>query len=166
MPNDYLDIRKSVIISSPAGSGKTEKLARRYIALLKGGVDVERILAVTFTEKAAAEMKQRILRILREEDREMFQGLLEKMSLMRVSTIHSFCATLLRRFSFEAGVDANYSIESDIDSRISWDVILHELLMKLGAGGEGHAGSFGLAGRAAVDRKRGCGLSANDQPHV
>ncbi|HDO25747.1 MAG TPA: hypothetical protein ENG95_03765, partial [Nitrospirae bacterium] len=64
--NKYLDINKSVMISSPAGSGKTEKLARRYIALLRSGVDVERILAITFTDKAAAEMKQRILRILRQ----------------------------------------------------------------------------------------------------
>jgi ATP-dependent exoDNAse (exonuclease V) beta subunit len=58
--DNYLDISKSVMISSPAGSGKTEKLARRYIALLRSGVDVKRILAITFTERAAAEMKQRI----------------------------------------------------------------------------------------------------------
>jgi len=134
----YLDVNKSVIISSPAGSGKTEKLARRYIALLKSGVDVERILAITFTEKAAAEMKQRILRILREEDSGLFHALLDKMSLMRVSTIHSFCATLIRRFSFEAGIDADYTIENEIDSRILWDIILHDLLMRVGAGGEGH----------------------------
>ena len=76
--SNYLDVHKSVIISSPAGSGKTEKLARRYIALLKSGVDVERILAITFTDKAAAEMKQRILRILKEEDENLFKRLLEK----------------------------------------------------------------------------------------
>jgi ATP-dependent helicase/nuclease subunit A len=57
--NAYLDTDKSVLISSPAGSGKTEKLARRYIALLQKGIDVERILAITFTDKAAAEMHSR-----------------------------------------------------------------------------------------------------------
>jgi len=50
MNENYLDISKSIMISSPAGSGKTEKLARRYIELLKSGSDVERILAITFTE--------------------------------------------------------------------------------------------------------------------
>ena len=54
---NYLDTGKSVMISAPAGSGKTQKLAGRYIALMKSGVDVERILAVTFTEKAAAELR-------------------------------------------------------------------------------------------------------------
>ncbi|UCD34233.1 MAG: UvrD-helicase domain-containing protein, partial [Nitrospiraceae bacterium] len=100
----YLDTNKSIIISSPAGSGKTEKLARRYIALLEGGVEAERILAITFTDKAAAEMKQRILRILKREDQGLFEKLRERMPLMRVSTIHSFCGTLLRRFSFEADI--------------------------------------------------------------
>ncbi len=130
--SNYLDVNKSVIISSPAGSGKTEKLARRYIALLQAGVDIERILAITFTDKAAAEMKQRILKILKQEDKGLFDKLLENMSLMRVSTIHSFCGTLLRRFSFEAEIDPNYTIEDAIDSRIMWDEILYEVLMEVG----------------------------------
>jgi ATP-dependent helicase/nuclease subunit A len=134
----YLDTNKSVIISSPAGSGKTEKLARRYIALLQKGVDIEKILAITFTEKAAAEMKQRILKILKEENEELFSKLLEKMSLMRVLTIHSFCGMLLRRFSFEATIDPNYKIEDAIDSRIAWEEILYEILMDAGKGEEGH----------------------------
>lgn len=142
--SNYLDITKSVIVSSPAGSGKTEKLARRYIALLESGVDVERILAITFTEKAAAEMKQRILKILKEENKILFKHVLEKMSLMRVLTIHSFCGTLLRRFSFEAGVDPNYKIEEPIDSRITWEQILYEVLMEAGVtpspGGAGKNG--------------------------
>ncbi len=134
----YLDTGKSVIISSPAGSGKTEKLARRYIALLQSGVKVDRILAVTFTDKAAAEMKQRILRILKNESPKLFMLLLEKMSLMRVTTIHSFCGTLLRRFSFEAGIDPNYRVENAIDSRIGWEEIIYSLLMEAGSGDSGH----------------------------
>jgi len=135
---NYLDTNKSIMISSPAGSGKTEKLARRYIALLKAGVDIERILAITFTDKAAAEMKQRILRILKEEDKKLFDVLLEKMPLMRVSTIHSFCGTLLRRFSFEAGVDPNYKVEDAIDSQMVREEIFYDVLMNAGAGGQGH----------------------------
>lgn len=134
----YLDTQKSVIISSPAGSGKTEKLARRYIALLKSGVEADRILAVTFTDKAAAEMKQRILKILRKEDPALFDSLIQKMPLMRVSTMHSFCGTLLRRFSFEAKIDPNYRVENAIDSRIAWEDIIYGLLMETGMGDGGH----------------------------
>ena len=132
----YLNTDKSVMISSPAGSGKTEKLARRYIALLQRGVDVERILAITFTDKAAAEMKQRILRILRDEDATLFHSLLEKMPLMRVTTIHSFCGTLLRRFSFDAGIDPNYGIADEMASGMEWEQILYDVLMDHGSSGE------------------------------
>ncbi len=136
--DSYLDTNKSIIISAPAGSGKTEKLARRYIALLQKGVDAERILAITFTDKAAAEMKQRILRILKDEDPGLYAALLDRMPLMRVSTIHSFCGTLLRRFSFEAGIDPAYRVEDAIDSRMVWEEILYEVLMEAGAGDRGH----------------------------
>ncbi|MBI4842749.1 MAG: UvrD-helicase domain-containing protein [Nitrospirae bacterium] len=175
---NYLNTDKSVIISSPAGSGKTEKLARRYIALLKSGVSVERILAVTFTDKAAAEMKQRILTILKAEDSRLFDTLLEKMPLMRVTTIHSFCGTLLRRFSFEAGIDANYRVENAIDSRIMWEEIIYGLLMEAGAGDGNHElflqtiGEKGFRGLASLSdtvnslyEKRPFSLEAVVPPH-
>src|SRR4030065_2037000 len=127
---NYLNINKSVMVSSPAGSGKTEKLARRYIALLRDGVDVERILAVTFTDKAAAEMKQRILKILKDEDEKLFLHLLERTPLMRVSTIHSFCGKMLRRFSFDADIDPNYSISDEGDAWLEWNEIIYDVLME------------------------------------
>ena len=126
------------MISAPAGSGKTEKLARRYIALLQSGIEVERILSITFTDKAAAEMKKRILKILKTEDPKMFSILLNKMPLMRVSTIHSFCGTLLRRFSFEASIDPNYRVEDAIDSAMSWEEMLYQVLLDAGKGFKGH----------------------------
>ncbi|GAB4541388.1 MAG: hypothetical protein Fur0020_10780 [Thermodesulfovibrionia bacterium] len=153
----YLDTQRSVIISSPAGSGKTEKLARRYIALLREGVDIERILAITFTDKAATEMKERILRILREEDDELFNKVIGRMSLMRVSTIHSFCGNILRRFSFEAGVDPNYRIVDSIDSDIAWDEIFDEVLMDPEDGGLllRLIGGMGFRGRRALRKVMG-----------
>jgi len=126
------------MISAPAGSGKTERLARRYIALLRAGVDVERILAITFTDKAAAEMKQRILQKLKREDRTLFDAVLDRMPLMRVSTIHSFCGTLLRRFSFEARLDPNYRVEDATDSSMAWEEVLYQVLMEAGRGLTGH----------------------------
>lgn len=136
MTESYLDITKSVLISSPAGSGKTEKLARRYIALLQNGSDVERILAITFTEKAAAEMKERILNILRAEDTEMFNSVRDKMPRMRISTIHSFCLKLLKRFSIEIGMDPSLEVMDSFNADILWSEAIYESLLEDGLSGE------------------------------
>ncbi len=130
MNDNYLDISKSVMISSPAGSGKTEKLARRYIELLKNGSDVERILAITFTDKAAAEMKERILNILKKEDPELFERVREKMPRMRISTIHSFCLKLLKRFSLDLDIDPSLEVMDSFNADILWNEAIYESLME------------------------------------
>lgn len=135
--NDYLDITKSVMISSPAGSGKTEKLARRYISLLKGGSHVERILAITFTDKAAAEMKERILNILKTEDIDLYERLREKVPRMRISTIHSFCLKLLKRFSLDLGIDPSLDVLDSFSQDILWSEAVYESLLKEGQMGKG-----------------------------
>lgn len=127
---NYLNIQKSVFISSPAGSGKTEKLARRYISLLKGGTEIQKILAITFTEKAAAEMKERILKILEKEDPDMFRTVLENMPLMRISTIHSFCLKLLKRFSIELGLDPSLDVIDEFNASILWSESVYETLIE------------------------------------
>lgn len=126
----YLDIAKSVIISSPAGSGKTEKLARRYINLLLNGSEIEKILCITFTEKAAAEMKERILTILEKENPELFLRIKEKMPLMRISTIHAFCLKLLNRFSIELGIDPSLDVMDEFNASLLWLEAVYECLME------------------------------------
>ncbi|MBM4141167.1 MAG: hypothetical protein FJ242_06720 [Nitrospira sp.] len=125
----YLDITKSVIISSPAGSGKTEKLARRYVSLLHGGSEIEKILAITFTEKAAAEMKERILHILENAYPELFLKVKEKIPLMRISTIHAFCLKLLKRFSIDIGLDPSLDVMDDFNASLLWSESVYECLM-------------------------------------
>lgn len=132
MVENYLDISKSVMISSPAGSGKTEKLARRYIELLKHGSGVERILAITFTEKAAAEMKERILNILQKDDPAMFDAVRAKMPKMRISTIHAFCLKLLKRFCLELGMDPAVKVMDSFDSDNLWNEAVYETLIEDG----------------------------------
>jgi ATP-dependent helicase/nuclease subunit A len=124
----YLDTTKSVIISSPAGSGKTEKLSRRYVSLLLMGSRLEDILAITFTDKAAAEMKKRILEILEAEHPDLFTAIREKMPFMRISTIHSFCLKLLKRFSIELGLDPSLAVIDDFTAATLWTEAVYESL--------------------------------------
>jgi len=130
MAEKYLDTAKSIIISSPAGSGKTEKLARRYISLLLDGSDIEKILCITFTEKAAAEMKERILNIVEKENPELLPVIKEKMPLMRISTIHSFCLKLLKRFSIELGVDPSLDVMDEFEAALLWSEAVYECVME------------------------------------
>lgn len=134
---DFLDITKSVMISSPAGSGKTEKLARRYISLLKAGSEVERILAITFTDKAAAEMKERILNILKAESLDLFERIREKVPRMRISTIHSFCLKLLKRFSIDLGIDPSLEVLDSFNAGILWSEAIYETLLEESRTGQG-----------------------------
>ncbi|MDA8168410.1 MAG: UvrD-helicase domain-containing protein [Nitrospiraceae bacterium] len=125
---DYTDVKKSFIISSPAGSGKTEKLARRYISLLDSGGEVERILAITFTEKAASEMKQRILKILSSEKPGLYGKVKPRVPLMRISTIHAFCLRLLKRFSLELGLDPDLSVADEGAANSLWQEAVADAL--------------------------------------
>ncbi len=130
MTQNYLDISKSVMISSPAGSGKTEKLARRYVELLKNGSEVERILAITFTNKAAAEMKERILNILKKENEALFDKVREKIPRMRISTIHAFCLKLLKRFCVELNMDPSIEVMDSFNADVLWSESIYDCLIK------------------------------------
>ena len=117
------------VIFAPAGSGKTEQLSRRYIELLQAGVKPERILTLTFTEKAAAEMKERILKRLSEQNPTLHRLLLDDILKLRISTIHSFCLSLVKRFAPLLGLDPRVDVLADSDSL--WDNAKYDTLMQV-----------------------------------
>jgi len=125
---EFTNPKRSFILSAPAGSGKTEKLARRYVSLLMAGSDVERILAITFTERAASEMKERILSILAAEAPELYRQVKPKVPLMRISTIHAFCLRLLRRFSLELSLEPHLQVADEATAQALWTEALYEML--------------------------------------
>src|SRR2546421_11320600 len=88
-----VDPTQNVVLEASAGTGKTRVLVERYVNLLLAGVDPERILAITFTRKAAAEMRQRIIERLK-ETRE-WKALRERLGDIVISTIDAFCLSLI-----------------------------------------------------------------------
>jgi ATP-dependent helicase/nuclease subunit A len=131
----------SAWVAANAGSGKTHVLAQRVINLLLQGVAPEKILCITFTKAAAANMAKRVFDTLgdwtKRDDqkldaaikgsgietsattrtlaRRLFARALETPGGLKVQTIHAFCAQLLQRFPFEANVAARFSVLDDAE---------------------------------------------------
>jgi len=95
-----------LLIVAGAGSGKTEVLTKRFAYLVSQGVSPQSILALTFTEKAAQEMLERIDTLIPIAAEEPY-----------ISTFHSFCDRLLRDYGLEIGLDTGYKI---IDEAAAW----------------------------------------------
>jgi len=131
----------SVFVSANAGSGKTHVLVQRVIRLLLADVAPEKILCITFTKAAAANMAERVFdtlghwitlddaaldaaiagtgaqtsRAMRQRARELFACALETPGGLKVQTIHALCTRLLQQFPFEANVPARFSVLDDRD---------------------------------------------------
>jgi ATP-dependent helicase/nuclease subunit A len=96
-------------------------LVERYVNLLRAGVDPEHILAITFTRKAAAEMRQRVIERLKDASRlsqadaARWRDLRDRLGDIGISTIDAFCLSLLREFPLEADVDPGFDLAADTD---------------------------------------------------
>jgi ATP-dependent helicase/nuclease subunit A len=110
----------TLFVEAGAGTGKTRALVDRVISLVLGGRPIERIIAITFTERAAAELSERI-RIGLEaavdeepEKRDLIEAALAALDRAQISTIHSFCKSLLHRYAAEAAVDPSFDIQDEV----------------------------------------------------
>ncbi len=107
----------NVFVNAGAGSGKTRILVARYVEILKRGLaGVNDIVAITFTRKAAKEMKGRIRDHLARE----FQSsdLLYELEAAPISTIHGFCSRLLRENAARVGIDPSFRVMEEIEGFI------------------------------------------------
>jgi ATP-dependent helicase/nuclease subunit A len=133
---DAADPRASTWLSANAGSGKTRVLTDRVARLLLAGTDPRNILCLTYTKAAASEMQNRLFRRLGEwammpepdlksalfelgvddpvdttglaDARKLFAAAIETPGGLKIQTIHSFCAGILRRFPLEAGISPQF----------------------------------------------------------
>src|SRR5439155_4648410 len=96
-----VDPTRNVILEASAGTGKTRVLVERYVNLVRAGIEPDHILAITFTRKAAAEMRQRIIERLKEVSRlsnvdaAMWRAVKDRLGDIAISTIDAFCLSLL-----------------------------------------------------------------------
>lgn len=131
----------NIAVFASAGSGKTHLLVHRILKLLLSSVDPSHILAITFTRKAAAEMQERLMKVLAEwataddtqvkttlqslshpydeasitKARKLYEELLFSEYEIRITTFHAFCQDILKRFAIHAGVPAGFRVAETND---------------------------------------------------
>jgi ATP-dependent helicase/nuclease subunit A len=120
------DLDSTFVVEAAAGTGKTTVLVERVVNLVRRGrAELAQIISVTFTEKAAGEMKLR-LRTRLERAREavtdpieeaLLTKALEQLEVARIGTIHGLCADLLREYPVEAGVDPLFEVAAEGDAQ-------------------------------------------------
>ncbi|MEW6203335.1 MAG: UvrD-helicase domain-containing protein [bacterium] len=148
---EALALDRHLAITAGAGSGKTLVLVERYFQILDARLaGVDEILAITFTEKAAGEMKSRIYervverfealqKPLGEHSEELinyWEDVMEAITESSISTIHSFCCSLLREFPVEAGVAPDFDVLDENDALLLRHEVVSESLRDMADGGD------------------------------
>ena len=116
-----------LLVIAGAGTGKTTTLAHRVAHLVISGVSAERILLLTFTRRAAQEMKRRVASIVRVATQGNHSTPLPSGGLPWAGTFHSVANRLLRRYAHNLGLDAGFSVLDRGDSGDVMDVVRHAL---------------------------------------
>ncbi|MGZ9583314.1 UvrD-helicase domain-containing protein [Paenibacillus marinisediminis] len=137
------DLDTTFLVEAGAGSGKTTSMVGRMIALIRAGrAEARSIAAITFTNKAASELKGRFRIQLEKElaqavngqERKKLEAALRQMPECFIGTIHAFCGRLLRERPIEAGLDPAFrEMEEDEDQEFRdrcWDEYLEEMRLR------------------------------------
>lgn len=136
------DCRRNMAVTAGAGTGKTAVLTARIIKILaRESLLLDRLLVLTFTDKAAVEMKERIYNAIDKELAEKghphFQKLKDTFLNSYISTFHAFCAALLREYPIEAGLDPYFRVLDESDKIIFLRRSIVRAIKDLAASGGG-----------------------------
>ena len=129
------DLDSTLVVEAAAGTGKTTELVNRIVRVIETGrAEVNEIVSVTFTEKAAGELKLRLREELEgsrtkaaagSDERERLDNALRRLEEAQISTIHGFCADLLRERPVEARVDPLFAVLTEAQARRLYDAAFH-----------------------------------------
>lgn len=125
---------KNVLVSAAAGSGKTAVLVERIIRLVtEDNVDVDSLVVVTFTDAAAGEMRERILKAIEkkvgeEPDNDHLQKQISYIHNARITTIHSFCLDIVRQYFSEIDLDPSFTVGDEGELTLIREDVMKELL--------------------------------------
>ena len=127
----------NILVAAAAGSGKTAVLVERIIQkILKDGVDIDKLLVVTFTNAAASEMRERVLEAIykkldEEPENENLQRQIVLLGKSNICTIHSFCLDVIKNNFFEINLSANFRIASEEEIELLKQEVLENVFEKL-----------------------------------
>ena len=123
---------KNIIVSAGAGSGKTAVLTARVIRKLKDGIDVNRLLVLTFTNEAAGEMKDRIRKAIKKE--ESLKDQLDFLDSAYITTFDSYALSIVKKYHYLLNISKNIGIVSssiiNIKKEEFIDIIFEDLYNK------------------------------------
>ena len=148
---------QDVAVTAGAGAGKTRTLVARYLSLLVDRLPLRSIIAITFTRKAAREMRNRVRDAVRryvetdglpDDERTYWRGVYAQLDAARIGTIHSLCAEILRHHPAEMGLDPRFEMLEEgqmallqaqaVSTALGWAAEDTEAARLFDAFGEGH----------------------------
>ena len=127
----------NILVAAAAGSGKTAVLVERIIQkILNDGIDIDKLLIVTFTSAAASEMRERILEAIykkldEDPENENLQKQIVLLGRANISTIHSFCLDVIRNNFFEIDLSSNFRIANEEEIALLKQEVLEDLFEEL-----------------------------------
>lgn len=125
---EALECREALCLSAGAGTGKTLTLVHKYMDYLEKAGSSRYVLALTFTDKAASEMRARARRILSERTDGKADAMLEDLHWSTILTFHSFCAQIIRNYPLETGIDPNFIVLDDAQQNIILEEAMENVL--------------------------------------
>ena len=120
------ELGSTLFVEAGAGSGKTTELVNRVLALLDDGVAMENVAAITFTEKAAAELKNRLRQKLSESGQ--YPEALDQLDGSAITTLHGFALRILSQHAIEAGLPPRIEVSPDEAFEDRWEEFRSRLL--------------------------------------
>ncbi len=144
------DLTTTLFVEAGAGAGKTTALVARIVNLVRSDIPITSIAAITFTEKAAAELRSRTRELLEADSDPRCHEALDRLDHAPIGTLHSFARRILFDFPIDAGLPPGFTVLDELESGLQFEEQWNELLDRLLDSAE-PAGGLIAGGRALVE---------------